>query len=106
MDGGSNEGSEVRFAAYVEALGTVLGHADRQQPMHDYCVELVTALARQLPDKAIAPILNRTGKKTGRGNGWTQSRSASCAIIAGSRLIATANAPSAARSRWKKRPRF
>jgi excisionase family DNA binding protein len=37
-------------------------------------VELVTALARQLPDKAIAPILNRTGKKTGRGNGWTQSR--------------------------------
>jgi DNA invertase Pin-like site-specific DNA recombinase len=37
-------------------------------------VELVTALARQLPDKAIAPILNRAGKKTGRGNGWTQSR--------------------------------
>ena len=30
MDGGSNEGSEARFAAYVEALGTVLGHADRQ----------------------------------------------------------------------------
>jgi hypothetical protein len=37
-------------------------------------VELVTALARQLPDKAIAPILNRAGKKTGRGNGWTHSR--------------------------------
>ena len=31
-------------------------------------------LARQLPDKAIAPVLNRAGKTTGRGNGWTQSR--------------------------------
>ena len=37
-------------------------------------VELVTVLARQLPDKAIAPILNRAGKTTGRGNGWTRSR--------------------------------
>jgi excisionase family DNA binding protein len=30
--------------------------------------------ARQVPDKAIAPILNRAGKATGRGNGWTRSR--------------------------------
>jgi len=37
-------------------------------------VELVTVLARQLPDKAIAAILNRAGKTTGRGNGWTRSR--------------------------------
>jgi excisionase family DNA binding protein len=37
-------------------------------------VELVTALARQLPDKAIAAVLNRAGKATGRGNGWTRSR--------------------------------
>ena len=37
-------------------------------------VDLVTVLARQLPDKAIAPILNRAGKTTGRGNGWTRSR--------------------------------
>ena len=29
MDGGSSEGNEARFAAYVEALGVVLGHADR-----------------------------------------------------------------------------
>ena len=35
---------------------------------------LVTVLARQLPDKAIAAILNRAGKATGRGNGWTRSR--------------------------------
>ena len=37
-------------------------------------VALVTMLARQLPDKAIAAILNRAGKATGRGNGWTRSR--------------------------------
>jgi excisionase family DNA binding protein len=37
-------------------------------------VELITVLARQLPDKAIASILNRSGKTTGRGNGWTRSR--------------------------------
>jgi excisionase family DNA binding protein len=37
-------------------------------------VELVTALARQLPNKAIAAILNRAGTTTGRGNGWTRSR--------------------------------
>jgi excisionase family DNA binding protein len=37
-------------------------------------VELVTVLARQMPDQAIASVLNRAGKKTGRGNGWTRSR--------------------------------
>lgn len=37
-------------------------------------IELVRVLARQMPDKAIASVLNRSGKTTGRGNGWTQSR--------------------------------
>lgn len=35
---------------------------------------LVRVLARQLPDKDIASLLNRLGKVTGRQNGWTQSR--------------------------------
>src|SRR5262249_36582746 len=30
--------------------------------------------ARQMPDKAIASVLNRAGKTTGRGNGWIKSR--------------------------------
>ena len=34
-------------------------------------VDLVRVLARQMPDKAIASVLNRAGKTTGRGNGWT-----------------------------------
>jgi excisionase family DNA binding protein len=37
-------------------------------------VDLVTVLARQMPDQAIAAVLNRAGKTTGRGNGWTRSR--------------------------------
>jgi excisionase family DNA binding protein len=35
---------------------------------------LVRELARLMPDKAIAAVLNRAGKHTGRNNGWTQSR--------------------------------
>ena len=35
---------------------------------------LIEALARQLPDKDIASLLNRMGKITGRKNGWTPSR--------------------------------
>ena len=37
-------------------------------------VDLTRALARLMPDKLIASTLNRAGKVTGRGNGWTQSR--------------------------------
>ena len=52
MDGGSNEGSEARFAAYVEALGAVLGHADRKQPMHDSCLGLLMPIER----KSVEPM--------------------------------------------------
>ncbi|RWD59899.1 MAG: recombinase family protein [Mesorhizobium sp.] len=37
-------------------------------------VELIRACARLMPDKAIAGLLNRAGKRTGRSNGWSQSR--------------------------------
>jgi SRSO17 transposase len=47
MDGGSNEGSEARFAGYVEALGAVLGHADRQEPVRDYCLGLLMPIGTQ-----------------------------------------------------------
>jgi DNA invertase Pin-like site-specific DNA recombinase len=36
--------------------------------------ELIRALARQQPDAGIAAILNRCGKRTGKGNTWTESR--------------------------------
>jgi len=37
-------------------------------------VDLVRVLARQMPDDAIASILNRSGKSTGRGHSWTRNR--------------------------------
>ena len=52
MDGGSRHESEARFAGYVEALGAVLGHADRQQPMHDYCLGLLMPIER----KSVEPM--------------------------------------------------
>lgn len=36
--------------------------------------ELIRALARQQPDAGIVAILNRCGKRTGKGNSWTESR--------------------------------
>src|SRR3979490_1401628 len=33
--------SESRFSGYVEGLASVLGHADREGPLRDYCVGLV-----------------------------------------------------------------
>src|SRR5208283_2089821 len=33
--------SQARFAAYVEALVEVIGHADRARPLNDYCVGLL-----------------------------------------------------------------
>jgi excisionase family DNA binding protein len=37
-------------------------------------VDLVRVLARQMPDQAIASVLNRAGKTTGRGKGFTEAR--------------------------------
>ena len=36
--------------------------------------DLIRTLARQQADGAIAATLNRLGKKTGRGNAWTEAR--------------------------------
>ena len=40
-------------------------------------IELVRAMARQMPDMGIAAALNRAGKTTAKGNSWTRSRVAS-----------------------------
>jgi len=41
-------------------------------------VHLIEQLARQIPDQLIAATLNRLGRKTGKGNGWSESRVRSC----------------------------
>lgn len=40
----------------------------------DDVIGLIGALARQMADKSIAAVLNRSGKQTGRGNTWTRMR--------------------------------
>src|ERR671921_1732997 len=46
------EDRQARFAAYVEALAEVIGHADRAAPLHDYCLGLLLPGER----KSVEPI--------------------------------------------------
>jgi len=41
-------------------------------------VTIVKELSRQMPDSDIAGLLNRLGKRTGKGNPWTEIRVRSC----------------------------
>jgi SRSO17 transposase len=51
VDGAGRE-SEARFAAYVDSLAGVLGHADRTGPLMDYCTGLLLPGER----KSVEPI--------------------------------------------------
>src|SRR5262249_31782619 len=52
-----------------------LNAAGRQHwPGHEGTISIVSGLARLMPDRQIARLLNRCGKPTGYGNGWTQER--------------------------------
>jgi SRSO17 transposase len=48
--------SEARFAAYVEGIGSVLGHPRRVGPLRDYCTGLVLPGER----KSVEPMAART----------------------------------------------
>jgi SRSO17 transposase len=48
--------SEKRFAAYVEGLSSVIGHADRTGPLRDYCTGLMLPGER----KSVEPMAART----------------------------------------------
>jgi SRSO17 transposase len=54
MDLGAS--SESRFAAYVESLVSVIGHADRAGPLRDYCVGLMLPGER----KSVEPMAAKT----------------------------------------------
>ena len=68
MDGGSSEASEARFASYVEALAAVLGHADRQQPMHDYCLGLLMPIERKSVEPMAARLAPDNVRQIGRAH--------------------------------------
>lgn len=49
----SEDGSEARaFDGYVEALIEVIGHANRAEPLRDYCTGLMMSVAR----KSVEPL--------------------------------------------------
>jgi SRSO17 transposase len=48
--------AETRFSAYVDALVGVIGHADREKPLIDYCRGLLTPCAR----KSVEPLAAMT----------------------------------------------
>jgi len=51
-----HEESEKRFEKYVEGLASVIGHADRVGPLHDYCTGLVMPGER----KSVEPLAAMT----------------------------------------------
>src|SRR6202048_1680142 len=50
------DASELRFAAYVEGLASVIGHADRVGPLRDYCIGLILPGER----KSVEPMAAKT----------------------------------------------
>ena len=54
--GAADGDSESRFSAFVEALVSVIGHADRAQPLRDYCTGLMLPCDR----KSVEPIASVT----------------------------------------------
>lgn len=49
---GLTDASELRFAGYVEGLGSVIGHKDRIGPLRDYCTGLMLPCER----KSVEPM--------------------------------------------------
>lgn len=48
----ADPGEEARFAEFIEALASVIGHADRVPPLTDYCTGLLLPCAR----KSVEPL--------------------------------------------------
>src|SRR3954451_24839777 len=72
-----SEDRQERFTAYVEALAEVIGHADRAEPLRDYCRGLLLPGER----KRVGPIgggslvvFSRALRPPGRGKGGGADR--------------------------------
>nr|WP_280142247.1 transposase [Rhizobium tibeticum] len=55
-------GSEAAFADYVHRLVDVFGHADRAEPLNDYCLGLMLPVDR----KSVEPLAAVTRAKFDR----------------------------------------
>ena len=59
MNLNATEDSASRFAVYLGELTSVIGHADREQPLNDYCAGLMVAEGR----RSVEPIAAMTAPK-------------------------------------------
>ena len=50
---------EDRLEAYIDGLASVIGHADRVRPLHDYCVGLMMPAER----KSVEPMAAMTAPR-------------------------------------------
>ncbi len=80
MNGGAAEREEA-FSSYVEALASVVGHADRERPLGDYCRGLLTSCeCKSVEPLAAITAPNRTAAQhqsllhfVGNG-GWSDEK--------------------------------
>ena len=63
------QGSDERFAAYVEELASVIGHADRVGPLEAYCIGLLLPSER----KSVEPMAAVTAHEVVPGAGMLRS---------------------------------
>ena len=64
-----DEAGARRFEQYVEGLVSVIGHADRVGPLHDYCTGLVLPGER----KSVERIKSLSVAEPTRKLGWTDA---------------------------------
>src|SRR6266853_1332620 len=60
MDRRRADVSESRFNAYVEGLVSVIGHADRERPLRDYCTGLMMPCERKSVEPVTAPAQHQS----------------------------------------------
>jgi SRSO17 transposase len=51
-----NTGAEARFGANVDRLVGVIGHADRAEPLRDYCTGLLLPVERKSVEPMAAAV--------------------------------------------------
>jgi hypothetical protein len=74
------EGDEITLVLHWQGGDHTRSTVQKNRPgRHRWTTEasteqLIRELSRLMPDPAIAWVLNRAGKRTGRGNTWTEAR--------------------------------
>ena len=71
-----------RFADYVGGLADVIGHADREKPLNDYCAGLLVSEGR----KSVEPLAAVTARLGTEGRACSAKVSMRCSKLEKSRV--------------------